>query len=321
MLMLAIGEEAATEVFRQLGPKEAQALSEAMLAIETPAEGQLEDILDKFEEAAAAYNPLVPDNNSYVKNVVTRALGPERADLLLDRIFDAEQPQTIERLQWMDPPGIHSLIANEHPQIIASVLVHLEPDNAAKVMKLLDESQRAETVLRMATLDSIDPGVMRELDQVLEQLMSGRRKTSRGPLGGAAVAAKILNQLGSENEKLILATIRDVDEDLANEISDQMLTFGDLLKLENKAIQTMLREIQTDSLVLALKGADEALRERIFKNMSQRAAETLREDLESRGPVRMSEVEEQQKEIMKTVRRLAEEGQIQLATGGGDGFV
>lgn len=321
MLMLAIGEEAATEVFRQLSPKEAQRLSEAMLAVRSAGEGELEAVLEKFRDAASTYNPIVPDTGSYVKNVVTKALGPERADLLLDRIIESSGPANIERLKWMEPEAVFRLINNEHPQIIASVLLHLEADHAAQVMTLLDEGLRAETLLRMATIDSIDPAVLRDLDLVLAQLMSGAARSRKGPQGGTALAAKVLNFLGSENEKLILATIRDFDEDLANQISDQMFTFADLLKLDNKAIQTVLREIQSDTLVVALKAADEELRERIFKNMSQRAAETLREDLESRGPVRMSEVEAQQKEIMKAVRRLAEEGQIQLGSGGGDGFV
>jgi flagellar motor switch protein FliG len=322
MLMLAIGEEAATQVFRELNAKEAHRLGEAMLAIDSSANSQLEEVLGKFQQAASQHNPIVADSNSYVKNVVTRALGPERADLLLDRIIAKDGPSGIERLNWMDANSIYELIGEEHPQIIASVLLHLEADHAAEVMKLLEENLRAETLLRMATMGSIHQDVLVDLDAVLTQLMRTPRKRRQGNLGGAKVAAQVLNHLGSENEKLILNSIRDVDEELAEQISDQMFTFGDLLKLDDKAIQLVLREIQSDSLIVALKAADAELRERIFKNMSQRAAETLREDLESRGPVRMSEVEEQQKEIMKAVRRLADEGQIQLSSsGGGDGFV
>ncbi len=322
MLMLAIGEEAATQVFRELNAKEAHRLGEAMLAIDSSANSQLEEVLGKFQQAASQHNPIVADSNSYVKNVVTRALGPERADLLLDRIIAKDGPSGIERLNWMDANSIYELIGEEHPQIIASVLLHLEADHAAEVMKLLEENLRAEALLRMATMGSIHQDVLVDLDAALTQLMRTPRKRRQGNLGGAKVAAQVLNHLGSENEKLILNSIRDVDEELAEQISDQMFTFGDLLKLDDKAIQLVLREVQSDSLIVALKAADAELRERIFKNMSQRAAETLREDLESRGPVRMSEVEEQQKEIMKAVRRLADEGQIQLSSGGGgDGFV
>jgi flagellar motor switch protein FliG len=321
MLMLAIGEVAASAVFRELNAKEAHRLSEAMLAIDSSANDQLEGVLGKFQEAASKHNPIVADSNSYVKNVVTRALGQERADLLLDRIIEKDGPSGIEQLNWLDAQSIYELIGEEHPQIIASILLHLEADHAAQVMKLLEENLRSETLLRMATMGSIHQDALVDLDAVLTQLMRSPRKRRQGSLGGAKIAAQVLNHLGTENEKMILATIRDVDEELAEQISDQMFTFGDLLKLDDKAIQLVLREVQSDSLIVALKAADAELRERIFKNMSQRAAETLREDLESRGPVRMSEVEEQQKEIMKAVRRLADEGQIQLSSGGGDGFV
>ncbi len=321
MLMLAIGEDAAAQVFRELSAKEAHRLSEAMLAIDSSANSQLETVLGKFQEEASKHNPIVADANSYVKNVVTRALGPGRADLLLDRIIEKDGLGGIEQLNWMDAHGIFELIGDEHPQIVASVLLHLEPDHAAEVMKLLEENLRAETLLRIATMGTIHQDVLVELDAVLTQIMSTPRKRRKAGLGGAKVAAQVLNHLGSENEKMILSTIRDVDEELAEQISDQMFTFADLLKLDDKAVQLVLREIQSDSLIVALKAADAELRERIFKNMSQRAAETLREDLESKGPVRMSEVEEQQKEIMKAVRRLADEGQIQLSSGGGDGFV
>lgn len=321
MLMLAIGEEAASHVFKQLNAKQAHRLSEAMLLVDSSAKHQLEAVLGKFEQAAGQHNPIVEDANAYVKTVLTRALGGDRAGLLLGRLVESAGPGNLDQLNWMDAASVHQIIEGEHPQIIASILLHLEADHAAKVMTLLNENLRSETLLRMATMDAIAPEALADLDLLLAQLLKAPRKTHKGLRGGTQVAAKVLSFLGSENEKMILERIRSVDEELADQIGEQMFTFEDLSKLDDKAIQLLLREVQGDSLVIALKAADQGLRDRILKNMSQRAAETLREDLEARGPVKMREVEEQQKEIMKIVRRLADEGQIQISSAGDDGFV
>src|SRR5690606_12176373 len=219
------------------------------------------------------------------------------------------------------PQSVAELIRNEHPQIIASILVHLERDQASAVLLQFTDRLRNDVMLRIATLDGIQPNALRELNDVLTRVLAGGEKLKRKKLGGTKAAAEILNFFGSSNETATLDAIREEDPDLAQSIADQMFTFEDLNRLDDRSIQLVLREIASDSLIVALKGADAELRERIFRNMSQRAADTLREDLESKGPVRLSEVEAEQKEILKTVRRLAEEGQVMLHGGGDDAYV
>jgi len=218
----------------------------------------------------------------------------------------------------MDPGSVAELLRNEHPQIVASILVHLERDQASEVLKQLTERSRNDILLRIATLDGIQPQALDELNQVLSRVLAGGDKVKKASLGGAKTAAEILNFLGSSVETVAIEAIREHDSDLAQRVLDQMFTFDNVNDLDDKGIQTMLREVQSESLIVALKGADQALRERIFKNMSTRAAETMREDLESKGPVRLSEVEAEQREILKIVRRLADEGQIQIGSSGGD---
>jgi flagellar motor switch protein FliG len=321
LLLLAMGEDAAAEVLRQLSPKEVQKIGETMAQIRTTTQERVDEVLIRFQEYAAQQRSLVDDTDRYVRSVLIRALGEEKAALLLERILQGSDVSGIEGLKWMDPDSVAELIRNEHPQIIASILVHLERDQAAAVLGQLPDRLRGDVVLRIATLDGIQPSALRELNDVLSNLMAGGDRQKKMALGGSKTAAEILNFLGGSAESGVLDAIREADQDLAQKIMDQMLTFEDLLKLDDRGMQLILREVQTDSLVVALKGADQSLRDKIFKNMSSRAAETLREDLESRGPVRISEVEGEQKEIMKIVKRLADEGQIMLGGGGDDGFV
>ncbi len=221
----------------------------------------------------------------------------------------------------MDPGSVAELLRNEHPQIVAAILVHLDPDQAGGVLKALTERQRNEVLVRIATLDGIQPSALRDLNEVMSKVLAGGDKLRKASLGGAKAAAEIINLMGSAVETSALDFIREADNDLAQRIMDNMFTFDDLEKLEDSGIQALLKEVQSESLVVALKGATPEMREKILKNMSKRAAETLREDLESRGPVRVSEVEAEQKEMLKIVRRLADEGQIQLGGGGGDDYV
>jgi flagellar motor switch protein FliG len=223
----------------------------------------------------------------------------------------------------MDPVTAADLIRNEHPQIIATILVHLEFDHAGEILKLFTERLRNDVILRIATLDGVQPTALRELNEALTRVLSGAAaNTKKTAMGGVRHAAEILNFVGQAAETAIIDNVREYDADLAQKILDEMFVFENLLDVDDRGIQLLLREIQSDSLIVALKGAPPELREKIFKNMSQRAAEMLREDLEAKGPVRLSEVENEQKEILKIARRLAEEGQIQLGGGGeGDAFV
>jgi flagellar motor switch protein FliG len=321
ILLMAIGEDAASAVFKQLSPREAELLGKSMAQLKGVADGEVADVLSRFQQQAGQTVALVADNEAYVKGVLQRALGDDRARTVMSRIAPKNESPALENLKWLDADSVAALISAEHPQIIALILAHLDSDQAAAILRKIDANLRNDAILRMATLSAVQPSALRELDDVLAGLIVHSREPMLGAMGGTKLAADILNRLGSSVEKEVLDAIREMDEDLATQIGDQMFIFADLTKLDDKGVQALLREIQTDSLVVALKGADKDLVDRICKNMSQRAAETLREDLSSKGPVRLSEVEEQQREILSTLRRLAEEGQIQLASGGDDAFV
>ncbi len=321
ILLMTLGEEQAAEVFRHLAPKEVQRLGEAITRMKAVPRERVDAVMDRFEKAAGHGSALVPDNDAYVKSVLRRALGEDKAALLIDRIGSGSSVAGIDNLKWMDPAAVAELMRNEHPQIVAAILVHLEAEQTAAVLKLLGERQRNEVMVRIATLDGIQPAALQDLNEVMSQVLAGGGRTRKATLGGAKTAAEILNMMGGAIETSVLDFVREADNDLAQKIMDNMFVFDDLEKLDDKGIQTLMREVQSESLVVALKGATPALREKIFKNMSTRAAETLREDLESRGPVRLSEVEAEQKEMLKIVRRLADEGQIVMASGGDDDFV
>jgi flagellar motor switch protein FliG len=221
----------------------------------------------------------------------------------------------------MDAPAVAELIKSEHPQIIATILVHLERDQASEILSLFSERLRNDTLLRIATLDSIQPTALRELNDVLIKLLSGSSNIRKTPMGGIRAAAEILNLMPSAQEGSVIDNIKKYDDDFAQKIMDEMFVFDNLLEIDDHGIQLLLREVQSESLIIALKGAQEELRNKIFKNMSKRAAEMLKEDLEAKGPVRVSEVEAEQKEILKVVRQLADDGQIVLGGGGEDGFI
>jgi flagellar motor switch protein FliG len=264
---------------------------------------------------------LVADSNEYVKSVLRKALGEDKANLLIDRILQGSDVTGIESLKWMDAQSVAELLRNEHPQIAAAILVHLEFDQAADVLKMFTERQRNEVMVRIATLDGIQPTALRDLNEVMSKVLAGGDRTKKSSLGGVKAAAEILNMLGSAVETSVLDFVREADNDLAQKIMDNMFTFDDVEKIDDKGIQSLLKEVQSESLVIALKGSTPAMRDKVFRNMSSRAAETLKEDLEGRGPVRLSEVEAEQKELLKIVRRLVDEGQIVLAGGGDEQFV
>jgi len=318
ILLMTVGEEGASEVFKYLTPKEVQKVGESMAKLSTVSRERIEDIIKSFHAAREDNISLVRDTDEYVTQVLRKALGEDKANLLIDRILQGNDVSGIESMKWMDPGSVAELLRNEHPQIVASILVHLERDQASEVLKQFPERSRNDILLRIATLDGIQPQALDELNQVLSRVLAGGDKVKKASLGGTKAAAEILNFLGSAVETVAIEAIREHDSDLAQRVLDQMFTFENVNDLDDKGIQTLLREVQSESLIVALKGSDQALRERIFKNMSTRAAETMREDLESKGPVRLSEVEAEQREILKIVRRLADEGQIQLGGGGND---
>jgi len=321
ILLMSLGEEEASEVFKHLAPKEVQKLGETIAKLKVVKREQVEKVLDKFDAVAETQSMLVNDTDEYVRTVLRRALGEDKANLLLDRILQGSDVSSIESLKWMDAGSVAELLRNEHPQIIAAILAHLDFDQTSSVLKLFTERQRNEVLIRIATLDGIQPMALKDLNEVMSQILAGGDRMRKSSLGGVKTAAEIINMMGSSVEASVLDYIREADSDLAQKIMDNMFSFDDLEKIDDKGIQATLKEVQSESLVVALKGAGPELREKIFRNMSTRAAETLREDLDSRGPVRLSEVESEQKEILKIVRRLVDEGQIVLATGGDDQFL
>lgn len=321
ILLMSLGEEEAAEVFKHLAPKEVQRLGETIARMKAVPRDRIENVIDSFEKLAANESMLVADSNEYVKSVLRKALGEDKANLLIDRILQGSDVTGIESLKWMDPTSVAELLRNEHPQIVAAILVHLEFDQCADVLKMFTERQRNEVMVRIATLDGIQPAALRDLNEVMSKVLAGGDRGKKSSLGGVKMAAEILNMMGSSVETSVLDFVREADGDLAQKIMDNMFTFDDVEKIDDKGIQALLKEVQSESLVIALKGATPGLREKIFKNMSSRAAETLREDLDGRGPVRLSEVEAEQKELLKIVRRLVDEGQIVLASGGEDEFL
>lgn len=321
ILLMSLGEEEAAEVFKHLAPKEVQRLGETIARMKAVSRERVDSVLDKFTTVAGDQSLLVADTDEYVKSVLRKALGDDKANLLIDRILQGGDISGIESLKWMDPTSVAELLRNEHPQIVAAILVHLDYDQASSVLKVFAERQRNEVLVRIATLDGIQPSALKDLNEVMSKVLSGGDKLRKASLGGVKPAAEIINLMGASVETAVLDYIREADNELAQKIMDNMFTFDDLEKVDDKGIQALLKEVQSESLVIALKGATPEMREKVFKNMSTRAAETLREDLESRGPVRVSEVESEQKEMLKIVRRLADEGQIVLGGGGDDEYL
>jgi flagellar motor switch protein FliG len=279
---------------------------------------KIEPVLDELESHTAKGSPVSVDEGM-IRSMLTKALGDDRAANLISRILQGGDTAGIESLKWMDAATVAELIKNEHPQIIATILVHLEFDHAGDILKHFTERLRNDVVLRIATLDGVQPEALRELNDALKRLLAGASgNIKKTAMGGIRHAAEILNFVGQAAETSIVDNVREYDPDLAQKILDEMFVFENLLDVDDRGIQLLLREIQSDSLILALKGSSPELRDKIFKNMSQRAAEMLKEDLEAKGPVRLSEVEAEQKEILKIARRLADEGQIVLGGKGGE---
>ena len=321
VLMLALGEEEAAEVMKHLGPREVQKLGAAMSTMKSIPSEQLEKVLKDFRSETEKSTSIGLDSDEYIRTVLTKALGEDKAASLLNRILGTRDASGIESLKWMDAQSVADLVRNEHPQIIATILVHLERYHACEVLTYFSERLRNDVVLRIATLDGIQPAALRELNEVLTKLMTGNESLKKKPIGGVRAAAEILNFLSGEMETAVMDNLKSYDNEMAQQIMDEMFVFENIIDIDDRGIQVLLREVQSESLIVALKGAGQELREKFFKNMSQRAAQLMREDLEAKGPVRLSEVEAQQKEILQIVRRLSEERQIVLGAKGDDAYV
>lgn len=320
ILLLTLGEQDAAQVLRQLDAKEVQRVGAAMAQLSGVSREDVGGVLSHFATDLSHRSSVGVDSREFIRNVLFEALGADKATGIVDRILGARSGRGLDTLKWMEPKAVVNLLRQEHPQIVAIVLAYLDAEQSSQILTLMPETLRADVVMRIAKLDGVHPDALKELDEVLEKQFSGTASRQPAGLGGPKVAAGIMNLLGA-NEAPIIEEISKSDAALAQQIQDLMLVFTDLLKADDRGMQELLREIPGDKLIIALKATDEALKTKFFKNMSERAAETLREDLGAKGPVKLSEVEAAQKEILLTARRLADEGRMQLGSKGGDQYV
>jgi flagellar motor switch protein FliG len=321
VLLLSLGEADAAQVLRHLGPKEVQKVGTAMAQLRNVQKNQIEQVMGEFVEIVGDQTSLGVGSDGYIRKMLTQALGEDKAGGLIDRILLGGNTSGLDSLKWMEPRAVADVIRYEHPQIQAIVVAYLDPDQAGEVLSHFDHKVRLDIVLRVSSLNTVQPAALKELNLILEKQFSGNANTTRATLGGVKRAADIMNYLDSSVEGQLMDAIRDVDEDLSSQIEDLMFVFDNLADVDDRGIQVLLREVSSDVLVMALKGADEAIKEKIFKNMSKRAGELLRDDLEAKGPVRISEVEGAQKEILTIARRMAEAGEIVLGGKGGEEMV
>lgn len=322
ILMMALGEDAAAEVFRYLNPREVQELGMAMAQLRQVTRADMDQILESFRAEADQFMAVTLDSDDFIRSVLNKALGEDRAAGIIEDILDSGDGDSggIDALNWLDAASVAELISDEHPQIIATILVHLERDRAADILVELPERLRDDVVLRIATFGGVQPNALQELTEVLNKMLSGQG-AKRSKMGGPRTAAEILNYMSSVNEEAIVDNLRDMDNDLTERIVEEMFVFENLADIEDTAIQIILKEIESSALAIALKGATDDLREKFFRNMSSRAADMLREDTEAQGPIRISRVEEEQKAIVEVARRLAESGQITLGGMGSDDYI
>jgi flagellar motor switch protein FliG len=312
VVLLSLGEQQAAEVLKHMSAKEVQKLGLAMTSVGNVPREAITRVFDEFVDVLAQPS-LGAGADEYVRAVLVQALGEERANGLIDRILMGRNTSGLDTLKWMEPRAIAEMVRNEHPQIIAIVMAHLDPDQAAEVLKCLPERTRADVLMRIATLDGIPPHALNELNDVMARQFAGSQNLKSSSVGGIKVAANILNFMDGGQDEVLLAAIGEVDDALGVQIRDLMFVFDNLAEIDDRAMQAVLRDVASDKLAIALRGADGRVKDKVTSNMSQRAAEILVEDMEARGPVRLAEVEAAQKEILAIVRKMAESGEIVLS--------
>lgn len=321
ILLMSLGEEGAGSVLQHMSQAEVQLMGQAMAQLTQVKREEASAILEEFRVETEQYSAIHLNSGSYLKTVLNKALGNNRAATLFDNLFEPSETATgIDRLNHLEAGEVVELIHDEHPQIIATLLVHMARDKAAAVLEKLPERVRDDAVMRIATFGGVQPAALMELTDVLNTMLSGEG-TKRSRLGGVRAAAEIVNLINSAQEEKVIEHLRSQDEQLAQKIIDEMFLFEKLLLIEDKGIQLLLKEIESESLIIALKGSPQEMRDKFLKNMSTRAADMLREDIEMRGPVRVSQVEAEQKSILQIVRRLAESGELVIGGQGNDAYV
>ncbi len=321
ILLMTLGETDAAEVLKHMGPKEVQRVGTAMSQMQDVTQEQVEGVVQLFLDEVGGRTSLGVGADQYIRSMLTQALGSEKATGLIDRILLGGNTTGLDTLKWMEPRSVADIIRNEHPQIQAIVIAYLDGEQSAEILEHFPEKVRLDIMMRVAALDTVQPAALQELNSILEKQFASSAGAQQQALGGVKRAAEIMNHLESTIETELLDGIKDVDEDLGQEIQDLMFVFENLVDVDDRGIQSLLREVNTDLLKVALRGADTKLMEKILGNMSRRASELLRDDIEAMGPVRVSDVESAQKEILGIARRMADSGDIVLSSGGSDSMV
>lgn len=321
ILLLSLSEEDAAQILKHLEPKQVQKVGMAMAQIEDLNQGKISAVHRLFIEQIQNFSTIGFQSEEFIRRALTAALGEEKASNLIDQIILGGGAKGLDSLKWMDSKQVANIIRNEHPQIQTIVLSYLEPEQSAEILSQFPEKVRLDLTMRIANLEEVQPAALQELNEIMEKQFAGQAGAQAAKMGGLKAAADIMNYLDTNIEGQLMDSIREHDEEMAQQIQDLMFVFENLNEVDDRAIQAILREVQQDVLMKALKGCDEGLREKILKNMSKRAADMLKDDLEAMGPVRVSEVEAAQKEILSTARRLADAGEIMLGGGGGEDFL
>ena len=321
ILLLSLSEEDAAQILKHLEPKQVQKVGMAMAALDDLSQAKISAVHNFFIEQIQSFSTIGFQSEDFIKKALTAALGEDKAASLIDQIVMGSGAKGLDSLKWMDSKQVANIIRNEHPQIQTIVLSYLEPEQSAEILSQFPEKVRLDLTMRIANLEEVQPAALQELNEIMEKQFAGQAGAQAAKMGGLKAVADIMNYLDTNVEGQLMDSIREHDEEMSQQIQDLMFVFENLMDVEDRGIQAILREVQQDVLMKAIKGTDEALKEKILGNMSKRAAELLADDLEAMGPVRISEVEAAQKEILSTARRLADSGEIMLGGGGGEEFL
>lgn len=321
ILLLGLGEDIAARVLKHLEPRQVQKVGVAMTELASINQMQIESVVADFLKTTESAMTIDINSEEYVRKMLLTAVGEEKAMSFLERILSKEDESGLSRLQWLDAKTVADLIRQEHPQIIATILTYLDPEQAAEVLMILPEERRVDLVLRMSSIESVTPEALEQVGKTIEEQLEGKKSKSTAPIGGVKSVADMINYLDSTIESAVLEGIKEANAELCEQITEKMFVFENISDMDDRSVQTLLRDVQTDVLLIALKGADEAVKNKIFTNMSKRAADLLKDDLEAQAPVKVSEVETAQKEILSTARKLAESGELSLGGKGGEEMI
>lgn len=321
ILLLSMGEKNAAEVLKHLEPRQVQKVGVAMSTLSSVTKAKMQNVLVDFTNAIGDQTSLTVDTEHYLRTVLIEALGLEKATPFIDRILVSDKDSGLNRLKWLDGRLIADVIRNEHPQIIATILIHLDSEQAAEVVSYFSMEKRSEVLLRMCNIDTVKPEAITELGLVIEKQLSGQKVSKSASVGGIKSVADVINYFDGSMEEEVLNKIKDWDSELSDKIRDKMFVFENLTDMDDRSVQTLLRDVSPELLKLALKGTTEPTKEKIFTNMSKRAADLLREDIELQGPVKVVDVERAQRDILAIAKSLAEDGKIALGAKGGDEMI